>query len=1394
MKSVPRDHVRLRAGIRWARRPITVLACASLIAGLGLSAVSAATHPALATRPTAAAKIGRAAKAVLDRAAKAAKAPRYAVTSVGQLSNVATPCPPVPGQPTGGSPKIMVVGDSISQGSSGDYTWRYRLYEHLVADGLSPQLVGPYNWLYNNVTATQGDCTYADPVFENAHDSTWGQTLANEVSTIQGEVSTYQPDYMLVLLGINDLAFGTSDVAGLEANLKTFIANARAGNPKVKIVIGTLLPKANEPSALAAEVAQYNSDLPGIAAQESTASSPVVIADDSSAIDPATDLWDGTHPNAEGEIKIAAGFADALASDFGLGSAYPTPLPTVPTGPIVAPQLTISSGDGQAQLTWVASPGATGYMVWQKDVTAGDTSFTELPYPVTGTAWTAGLLVNGATYQYKLQACKGVDCNAFSNTVGVTPAGPTPAAPSGLTITPGDGHATLNWTAAPNATGYYVFEKDDTAGDTSFTKLPYPVSGTSWTAGLLVDGDTYEFELQSVNGLITGGTTAPVSVTPTGPAPAAATGLAATAGDGQAVLSWTPADHATGYYVLEENVTSNETSFTKLPYPVTGSSWTAEGLENGATYEFELQSVNGAIPGGTTTPVTVTPAVAPPAAPTGLTVAAGDGQATLSWTPANDVTGYLVLMKDVTAGDSTFTTLPYPVTGSSWTAGLLINGDTYQFELKSVNGLIQGGTSSAVSVTPTAPPPPAVTNLTATAGDKSATLTWTPAPGATGYYVLQKDVTAGDTTFTKLPYAITGSSWTAGLLTNGATYQYELQSINGAIAGATSAAVTIEPTGPAPAAPTNFSAAPGDGTAVLTWTLPANATCVYIFQDSGSGFVKLPYPVCDDTFTAGDLLDGKTYSYKIQAYDDLIPGGTSSAVSVTPTGPAPPGPEHLTAAPGNGEAILIWNEASQATSYYIWQNGVKLPYPVSGNTFTARDLENGVAVTYQVQSVDGLQPGGFSNTVTVTPLGPTPAAPGDLSATGSWHGTALLTWSTSATATGYYVWVSRDGGSYTQLPYPVTGGSWTAGDLIPGSTYSFKLQAVNGAQLGDWSNVATVKIPLPPAPTGLTATASASTPYEARLSWNPVRGADGYYIYYGVTSAVYDYPTLKRLPYLVTSDHFTARYLFKQGIQWFAVTAARYGVEGPQSGLADTAVYMENIDYYDDESEYLSGRASSGFQSLLTNIGRAGRSNYLYLARAFIQPDDPFSDVFADHSGFSAGPGVPGRAVVAWDPASGAVELLMSPTCPLGTLCKTALPIQQTAPGSIPLKPECGSVLDCATSGSGPFTNNLVNFTGTAQAAGVYFQLADSYATIPGINLEVPGAIDGVLSLFYGNANYATIQLYSDKYPSWEIAAVPKYTVNGYPESDLIGTRTQAGSPYYLCTTCYGQTGSSWSS
>ena len=50
--------------------------------------------------------------------------------------------------------KVMIVGDSISQGHEGDWTWRYRLWQWFQSEGVAVDFVGPYTGKYNVPTLT----------------------------------------------------------------------------------------------------------------------------------------------------------------------------------------------------------------------------------------------------------------------------------------------------------------------------------------------------------------------------------------------------------------------------------------------------------------------------------------------------------------------------------------------------------------------------------------------------------------------------------------------------------------------------------------------------------------------------------------------------------------------------------------------------------------------------------------------------------------------------------------------------------------------------------------------------------------------------------------------------------------------------------------------------------------------------------------------------------------------------------------------------------------------------------------------------------------------------------------------------------------------------------------
>src|SRR5690349_4998329 len=70
---------------------------------------------------------------------------------------------PLPGAPT---VKVLVMGDSLTSASAGDYTWRYRLWEAERAKGVNIDFVGPFTGLGGTWDSpTANNQLYADPCF-----------------------------------------------------------------------------------------------------------------------------------------------------------------------------------------------------------------------------------------------------------------------------------------------------------------------------------------------------------------------------------------------------------------------------------------------------------------------------------------------------------------------------------------------------------------------------------------------------------------------------------------------------------------------------------------------------------------------------------------------------------------------------------------------------------------------------------------------------------------------------------------------------------------------------------------------------------------------------------------------------------------------------------------------------------------------------------------------------------------------------------------------------------------------------------------------------------------------------------------------------------------------------
>ncbi|MFF3491358.1 SGNH/GDSL hydrolase family protein [Streptomyces sp. NPDC002795] len=211
--------------------------------------------------------------------------------------------------------RFMPVGDSMTIGSAGEHTWRLRFWQHLCADDRTAyELVGPR-------TALHGDShAYAEPEFPQAHLAGWGEGWQHMAPAIAEAVTAARADVLLVSLGLIDLGFYT-DAEQTAQNTRRFVAEARRANPAVRMVLLPVIPnvRAETDAPFAAEVAHFNTLLAKAVADLDEPRSPLLLASVPESYDIQHDTYDGTHPNASGEHKLASAFADALHQAWGVG-------------------------------------------------------------------------------------------------------------------------------------------------------------------------------------------------------------------------------------------------------------------------------------------------------------------------------------------------------------------------------------------------------------------------------------------------------------------------------------------------------------------------------------------------------------------------------------------------------------------------------------------------------------------------------------------------------------------------------------------------------------------------------------------------------------------------------------------------------------------------------------------------------------------------------------------------------------------------------------------------------------------------------------------------------------------------------------------------------------------
>jgi subtilisin family serine protease/fibronectin type 3 domain-containing protein len=309
-----------------------------------------------------------------------------------------------------------------------------------------------------------------------------------------------------------------------------------------------------------------------------------------------------------------------------------------------------------------------------------------------------------------------------------------------------------------------------------------------------------------------------------------------------------------------------------------------------------------------------------------------------------------------------------------------------------------------------------------------------------------------------------------------------------------------------PGAPSGLTGTAGNGQVALSWTAPASnggsaITGYKIYRGTSAGSETYTgTTVAGTTYTNTGLTNGTTYFFKVSALNAIGEGALSPETNATPVAPptVPGAPSGLTATAGNGQVALSWtvpasNGGSAITGYKLYRGTVAggetyTGITVSDTTYTNTGLTNGTTYFFKVSAVNGVGEGSLSNEATATPVAPltAPGAPTSLAASGG-NGQVALSWTAPASnggsaITGYKIYrgIVAGGEAYTGIT--VAGTNYTNTGLTNGTTYFFKVSAVNAVGEGSLSNEASATaatIPSPPL-------SLAATPHRTKgvvLTW-----------------------------------------------------------------------------------------------------------------------------------------------------------------------------------------------------------------------------------------------------------------------------------------------------------------------
>ena len=370
---------------------------------------------------------------------------------------------------------------------------------------------------------------------------------------------------------------------------------------------------------------------------------------------------------------------------------------------------------------------------------------------------------------------------------------------------------------------------------------------------------------------------------------------------------------------------------------------------------------------------------------------------------------------------------------------------------------IKGGneplTSATLHCAKSAPAAPVV-KIGNSASSGKPMLTWNAVEGATSYRIYRS--TSKGSGYSLLG-TTTATSYTNTGAKEGVTYYYRVKACNGAGLSPYSNVVSgkVKSVTPKPSAPVvKIGNSATSGKPMLTWKAVSGATSYKVYRaTSQKGTYSLLGTVTATSYTNTGAKAGVTYWYKVKAVNSAGEGAFSNVVS----GRATVTTLTMGHSATSGKPQLTWKAVSGAASYRVYRATAKNgAYSVINTTKALTYTNTGAALgTTYYYKVEALNAAGKSLGFSAIVEGK--VAPVLAVGYSSVSGKPQLTWKAVPGATEYQVYRSTQQNSGYSKINTTTSTSYVNTGAKAGTTYYYRIVAVKGTAVSDFSNIVSAR-------------------------------------------------------------------------------------------------------------------------------------------------------------------------------------------------------------------------------------------------------------------------------------------------------------------------------------------------